>query len=267
MPTVNEVNNFIFSIASVEMKADFDNVGFLVGRGESNVSKILVCLDITNDVISEAHETGVELIVAHHPLFFSLKSVTDSDTTGKKIIRLLTGNISAICMHTNLDAAFGGINDALAATIGISGDGMNTELLDEEGCLSTGEAYSYGRVGFLKKPCSLSEYLDILKNSLGVNGLRYYDAGREVNKVGIVSGSGGDKFDCAVMHGCDTFVSADIKYHVFLEAKEVGINIVDAGHYSTENVISSVLVSILSEAFPGVDVVESKTQNQVVSFY
>ena len=124
MTTVNDVYEYLVSIAPVEMKMDFDNVGFLVGRGDSEASDILISLDITADVVSEALDTGAKLIVSHHPLFFSLKSVTDADPTGKKIVRMLSGGLSAICMHTNLDAALGGVNDALALAAGISGGGV-----------------------------------------------------------------------------------------------------------------------------------------------
>ena len=207
MPTVNEVNEYLFSIAPIEMKMEFDNVGLLVGCGETNVSKILVSLDITDDVISEAQSICANLIVSHHPLFLSLKNVTDADNTGKKVINLLSNGISAICMHTNLDAAPGGINDVLAAVIGISGNGRELELINVDGHLATGEAFSLGRVGYLNAPCSLEEFLFSIKKSLKVDGLRYYDAGREVYKVGISSGSGADKFQYALKQGCDTFVS------------------------------------------------------------
>jgi dinuclear metal center YbgI/SA1388 family protein len=267
MPTVKEVNEFIFSIAPLEMKADFDNVGFLVGQGNSDASRIMVCLDITNDVISEALEIGAELIVSHHPMFLSLKSVTDTDTTGGKILRMITGGISAICMHTNLDAAKGGINDVLAVAVGISRDGAEAELLSDDKQLPSGEPFSYGRVGCLKHPLPLPEYLEMLKTNLKTDGLRYYDAGREVFKVGIVSGSGGDEFHHAKKHACDTFVTADIKYSVFLEAKELGINLIDAGHFSTENVISDVLAQKLRTAFPTTEVKVSKKQNQTVRFF
>jgi len=267
VPTVNDVNKYIFSIAPLEMKADFDNVGFLVGRRDSDASRILVSLDITDDVISEAIETGAGLVVSHHPMFFSLKSVTDMDTTGKHIVRMLSGGISAICMHTNLDAAHGGINDVLAAVVGIAEDGESTELLSEDGRLASGDAFSYGRVGFLKKPCSLPEYLERLKKALKTNGLRYYDAGRKVHKVAIASGSGADMLENAVMHGCDTFVTADIKYHVFLQAKEQGINLVDGDHFCTENVVTGVLADKLRAAFPDAKVTVSEAHRQVAEFY
>jgi len=268
MPTVNDVKEYLFSIAPPGMKADFDNVGFLVGRKGADASNILVSLDITSEVISEAHEIGAGLIVSHHPVFLSLRNVTDEDITGRRVIAMLSGGISAICMHTNLDAAHGGVNDALAAIAGIkSPAGGGPELLSEDDRLPTGEAYSYGRVGCLENPCSLPEYLKALKKALHTNGLRYFDAGREVYKVAVASGSGGDMFDHALRHGCDTFLTADIKYNLFLQARELGMNLIDGDHYCTENVVTGPLADKLSAAFPQAQVYVSKKHTQTVKFY
>jgi len=267
MGTVREVYEFLCKIAPIEMKMDFDNVGLLVGRRDSTVTKILVSLDITNDVIAEASDFGAELIVSHHPLFFSLKSVTDDDLTGKKIIKLLSGGMSAICMHTNLDAARGGVNDMLATAAGIADYYNEAELLAEDGVLATGQAFSYGRVGYLKNPLSFSDYLRVLSKELPADGLRYYDAGRDVYKVAVVGGSGGDMLEHAIRHGCDTFVTADIKYNLFLEAKELGMNLIDGGHYCTENVVTGILSDKLAIEFPDTEILVSKRHGQVVQFY
>jgi len=266
MTNVNDVHNFLDSIAPEKMAKESDNVGFLVGTGKTQVSKILVCLDITSDVISEALDLGAEVIVAHHPLFFSLSRITDKDITGKKIISMLSGGISAICMHTNLDAVRGGVNDALAIAVGITDDEREAKPLSDDIKLPTGEVVSLGRIGYLKKACSMPEYLEMLKKALNVNGLRYHDAGKDVYKIAIASGSGGGEWDNAVKSQCDTFVTADIKYHMFLDAKELGLNIIDAGHYSTENLVSAILAEKLSGKFPDVDVIISKTQNQIIEF-
>jgi len=267
MTTVNSVYKYLKTIAPLEMANNDDNVGFLVGTADTEVSKILICLDITDAVVSEALKTGAELIVAHHPVFFSLKTVNDTDIAGKKIVRMLAGGISAICMHTNLDAAQGGVNDALALVVGIADKDRNAEPLSDAIKLTTGEIVSLGRVGYLKNSCSMPEYLKALKKKLGANGIRYYDAGRMVHRVAIASGSGGGEWENAVKSGCDTFVSADIKYHMFLDAKELGINIIDGGHFCTENVVSDVLVEKISSEFPMVNVFISKELDQTISFY
>ena len=267
MVTVSDVYKFLCSVAPVEMKMDFDNVGFLVGRSDSGISKILISLDITQDVISEAIDVGAELIVSHHPLFFSLKSVTDADITGAKVVRLLSGGIAAICMHTNLDAARGGTNDALAAAAGIACQTGPADLLSEDGHLPDGAAFSYGRVGYLKRPRPLGEYLEVLKKALKTEGLRYYDAGREVFKVAVVGGSGGGELHHAIKCGCDTFVTADVKYDVFLEAKELGINLIDGDHFCTENLVTGVLAEKLGAAFPEIAVLNTIRHGQTARFY
>jgi len=267
MPTVKDVFEYLDSIAPVEMKMGDDNVGFLVGRAGAGVTRIVVSLDITGEVVQEALELGAELIVSHHPLFFSRRSVTDEDATGKILVQMLAGGLSAICMHTNLDAAEGGVNDALATAAGISGDCGKAELLSVSGRLPTGEAYSYGRVGRLKAPCPLPKYMRELKAALKADGLRYHDAGREVCTVAVVGGSGGDEFHNAVLLGCDTFVTGEMKYHMFLEAKELGVNLVEGGHFQTENLITDVVACKLRVAFPEVKVDISQRHTSVVKFF
>ena len=111
------------------------------------------------------------------------------------------------------------------------------------------------------------EYLGMLKKSLDANGFRYYDAGRQVHKVAVVGGSGGDEFHHAIRHNCDTFVTSDIKYSIFLEAMELGVNLIDGGHFCTENVVVGALAGKLRSAFQDVQVFVSKRHKQVVEFF
>jgi dinuclear metal center YbgI/SA1388 family protein len=252
MITVHDVYAKLAEFAPIEAKMDFDNVGHLVGAAAGGVTNILLSLDITSDVIAEAVDVGADLIVSHHPLFFSLKEVTDATVTGKKIISLIQNNIAAICMHTNLDAARGGVNDRLAAAAGL----QNAELIPD---------FPYGRFGFLEKPATLAEYLAKIKDSLQTNGLRYYDAGRPVSRVAVVGGSGGSELARAVDLGCDTLLTADVKYDVFLDAKELGVNLIDGDHFCTENVVLPALEEVLR--FPGVRVARSARHGQIARFF
>ncbi|MDR2569987.1 MAG: Nif3-like dinuclear metal center hexameric protein [Oscillospiraceae bacterium] len=269
MLKVNDIYEYMQSIAPEEMAYDTDNVGLLVGNADNEVSKILVSLDITSDVISEAIEIGAELIVSHHPIFkqHSINKITNTDITGKKIIRMLSGGISAICMHTNLDAVRGGVNDALAIAVGIADDEKEAQPLSDSVRLKNGDIVSLGRVGYLKKPCKMPVYLEKLKTALKANGLRYYDSGNDVHKVAVASGSGGAQWENVIKSGCDTFVSAEIIYHMFIEAKERGLNVIDAGHFSTENPITAVLHKKLSAEFPDTKVIISKTHHQIIKFF
>ena len=147
---------------------------------DAAVTRAVVALDITDDVIAVAAELGAELIVSHHPLIFgSIKSVTDGDLTGRKLVALLGRGMSAICMHTNLDAAQGGVNDALAAALGAQVQGV----LNSEEWIS--------RIAELPEAVEFGEFLSRVKLALGANGLRYAGPGRPVKRIGLCGGAGG----------------------------------------------------------------------------
>jgi len=255
MTTVKDIYTLLASHAPVENKLDFDNVGLLVGRFGAPVQRVLTALDITDDVIEEAVEKGVDLIVSHHPLYFELNRVTDDTWTGERVLSLAEHRIAAICMHTNLDAAVGGVNDALLAAVGC----RYTDELDPD--------TKIGRIGVRPEQIGLSEFMTEIKSSLQCSGLRYHDAGRPVFKVAVCGGSGGSDLALAHAAGCDTYVTADIKYDPFLEAKHLGINLIDADHFCTENVVVPVLRQWISDAFPAVDTYISEVHRQTAQFF
>ena len=262
MTTVGEVYEFLQEKAPFELQEDFDNAGFLVGREGVQVSKILVALDITEQVVDEAAEQGAQLIVAHHPVIFGgARSITDRTVTGRVILSLAEWGIAAICAHTNLDSVEGGVNDALALRLGLTG----IEQLKQEGVDKQGRAYGIGRVGRVSEQ-PLYDFAMGVKRLLGSNGIRLVDGGKPVRKVAVGGGSCGDMLVDALEKGCDTFVTSDVKYNYFLEAKAQGLNLIDAGHFPTENVVCPVLRNWLAERFPQVSVSISKRHHEVFSY-
>ena len=255
MTTVSDILTFLDSKAPMAGKMGFDNVGLLVGRGQAPVRRVLVSLDITGPVIREAADWGAELIVSHHPLFFELKAVSDAAMEGELALSLAEKGIAAICMHTNLDAAQGGVNDALMAALG----GTVTGVLEPDTRI--------GRIGELPEEMAFGDFLRQVKAALAGNGLRYHDAGRPVKHLAVCGGSGGGDIGLAAAAGCDTFVTADIKYHQFLEAAHVGVNLIDADHFSTENVVTPVLRDWLQAAFPEAEVRLSRVHGQTARFF
>ncbi len=254
MRNCNEIFDFLCDLAPLELQADFDNSGFLIGRSNAAVSRVLLALDITEEVISEAIENEVSLIVSHHPLIFhKLRQVRDTDSDDR-VLRLAENRIAAICMHTNLDIADGGVNDILLALLGASCEGS----LDAYGC---------GRFGTLPSPVTMASFLKRCKDSLHVDRLRYYDAGRMVQHLAVMGGAGGDSLTDAIKNGCDTYVTADIKYHQFLDAAQMGINLIDADHFCTENPIIPVIAQKLREAFPDVEFLVSEKHHAIIKFY
>ncbi len=262
MATVNDIFELLDNKAPSYSKLDFDNVGILAGHSNREVTRVMAALDVTSQVIEEARQAGAELIVSHHPIFFSLKNVSDRDINGKKIVALLENRMSAICMHTNLDAAPGGVNDTLAGLLGLE----RVELLGVDGYYEDGVPHSTGRVGELPAGMGFFEYLELVKKNLSLSGGRYYFSGRPVKKVGLVSGSGGSELQAAYEAGCDTFVTADVKYDVFQDARELKINLIDAGHFETENPVVQVLAKWIKEGFPNIDVLISQSHKAAAEF-
>lgn len=246
--TVQKILDYLETLAPTYMKYDWDNVGLLCGSRQKAVKKVLVALDPFMDVCEEAAALGADLIVTHHPLIFRpCKAVTEDDPVGKSILFLASHGISAANVHTNLDRAPGGVNDVLAKTLGLS----HVEMIDP-----IGENYGLLRKGTVKAQ-SLSEFMAHVKETLGTPILRYADGGREVRCVAVGGGACGDEYEAALRAGCDTLVTADVKYNHFWDAKELGINLIDAGHYYTENPITAVLAEKLRTAFPDLEIILS----------
>ena len=260
--TVGEVYEFLQEKAPFELQESFDNAGFLVGREGTQVSKILVALDITEQVVEEAAEQGAQLIVAHHPVIFGgVRSMTDRTVTGRVLLSLAEKGIAAICAHTNLDAVEDGVNDALALRLGLT----DIEQLKQGGVDDQGRAYGIGRIGCVSEQ-PLYDFAMSVKRLLGANGLRLVDGGKPVRRIAVGGGACADMLDEVLEKGCDTFITSDVKYHHFLEAKAQGLNLIDAGHFPTEDVVCPVLRNWLAERFPQVSVSISKRHYEVFSY-
>ncbi len=253
MTTVLDILEDLCALAPLELQEDFDNAGFLLGRGGTEVKKALLSLDVTGDVIDEAATLGAQLIISHHPVIFHpLKALTDAEPESELLLRLAERHIAVISMHTNLDIAEGGVNDVLLKLLGAQKEGC----LDSSGC---------GRTGFVPE-CGMQDFLSLCKTKLQTAGLRFYDAGRPVRHIAVMGGAGGDSIKAAHALGCDTYLTSDIKYHQFLLAKELGINLIDGDHYSTEAPVMSELLDRLSKAFPTVSFRISEVHRQVIRF-
>ena len=242
MQTVHDILDYLWTVAPEEGKEPWDNVGHLVGRRNAQVDQILVSLDITMPVIHEAIEKGAQLIVSHHPLIWdTYKHVTDSVFQQDKVLTLAEHKIAAICMHTNLDEAEDGVDDTLVETLGLT-----PECHLAEGTI--------GHVSTLPEPMELQNFLRVVKDKLRTNGLRYCDGGRPVHRIATGCGSCGEYLADAVKAGCDTFITGDVKYSVMIDALGQGINLIDAGHYPTENPIVAKLQRKLQAQFPEIHV-------------
>lgn len=260
MATVNEVLHKLDAWAPFETQMSFDNSGLLVGRGERTVTGVLVALDVTLPVVEEAKRLGCNLILAHHPVIFDpVRRMTGEDPNGRILLALAEYGIAAICAHTNLDAAQGGVNDCLAQRLELK----DTVLLEQMGMDRAGHPYGIGRVGDAHQEGTAAEYAAFVKKALNAASVRFVDTGRPVRRVAVGGGSCGSMLMDTVKAGCDTFVTADVKYNVFLDAKALGVNLMDAGHYATEQVVCPALVDFVEREFPELPVHLTKEHPEV----
>ena len=256
MATVADILAFVETLAPRELKMDWDNVGLNCGRRNADVTKILVALDSFTHVCREAKEIGADLLVTHHALIWKPGFITDADVQGRNTLFLIENGIAHINAHTNLDQAPGGVNDVLAAKLGLH----NVEIInpvDGVGLMRCGDVSEQ----------TLEDFLATVRNNLGCEGLRYVDGCKPVRKVAVGGGSCAGGMMEALDAGCDTFVTADIKYNQFWDAHDLGLNLIDAGHFHTENPVVAVLAEKIAAAFPEVEVKISETHTDCMKFF
>ena len=256
MTTVADILNFIEILAPRSMKMEWDNVGLNCGRMDRPVTKILVALDPFTHVCHEAKEVGADLLVTHHALIWKPGFITDQNNQGRNTLFLIENGIAHINAHTNLDQAPGGVNDVLAEKLGLH----NVEIINPA------DGYGLLRCGDVEEQ-PLEAFLATVKEKLGCDGLRYVNSGKSVRKVAVGGGSCAGAMMEAKAAGCDTLVTADIKYNQFWDAHDIGMNLIDAGHFHTENPVVAVLAEKIAAAFPEIRVEISKTHADCMKYY
>ena len=262
MTTVKDILKYIETIAPPYMKEDWDHVGLNCGRLDRPVTKVLVALDPFRDVCEEALEMEAELLVTHHALIWKPDFVTDTTEQGRNTLFLIENNIACINAHTNLDCAPGGVNDILAERLGLE----NIEVIAPKGTDEQGRNWGLLRKGTIA-PQKLDDFLQVVKQRLGCEGLRYATGNKPVCHVAVGGGACAGEMLQAAQAGCDTFVTADVKYNQFWDAKTLGLNLIDAGHFHTENPVCVYLAEKLREAFPEISVAMSAWHMDAAKFF
>lgn len=246
MTTAGDIYRFIDGFAPFRTAMDFDNPGLLVGDENTEVTTVVLSLDITPEVVREASELGAQLIVSHHPVIFHpLKKLN----TASVPYLLASHSIAAICAHTNLDMAPGGVNDCLAGLLKLK----NVRMLCENSASGLAEALC----GETDREYGPREFAEFVRDALGCEGLRYTDGGRPVTSVGLCGGGGADYLYGAAQTGCQAFVTGECKHNIFLDAESLGVTLVAAGHFETEDPVIPALMQRLAERFRDVDFIRS----------
>lgn len=241
--SVAEVMSIMETWAPKRLAEDWDNPGLLVGSPARRVSKIMTCLDVLESVADEAIERDCGLIIAHHPVIFrGQKNLRTDLPLGRLLQKLLSRDIAVIAAHTNLDIAEGGVNDVLAGKLGL-------RALQPFMITDTGD--SLGRVGEIEAPLDLWEFAKVVRDKLGAGHVRlvrpFGSEKKPVKRVAVCSGAGGEFIDKAVFAGANVYVTGDVKYHEARHAQELGLPVIDAGHFFTEQLIAGAIAGRVSK--------------------
>lgn len=231
MATVKDIYDYIDLIAPFDTQEEWDNSGLLVGDENVEVTKILFALDITSDVIEQAKKVGANLIVSHHPLIFKPASKV---MAGSLLHEVVKNEINVISAHTNYDKAYYGINDTLCNAVGLD-DFKKTEDTN----LNVAE---------YNTPVPTEVFVKHIKSVLG-GTVRYNRVNKIIKKVGVCGGSGCDYLDLAKELECDAFLTGDASHHEFLDAEEMDIVLIAAGHFETENLAMEPLMNKIKMIF------------------
>ena len=230
---IKELYNYLDERISPLLSEEWDNDGKMLISSDKEVKKVLITLDVTPEAIKEAVSGGYDLMLTHHPMIFKpIKGITD-----EKFLSLIKADISVFSFHTRLDSVEGGVNDALAALLGLENT-LPFEVM--------------GRVGELKEEMNTDDFAVYVKNTLGCDTIGYTKGKNTVKKVALLGGGGKDFWKKA-SEISDAYITGEMSYNTMLDAHENSFTVIEAGHYFTEFPVCSVLFGMVKGADPEIE--------------
>lgn len=235
---IKKIQELIEERSPLDLQEPWDNSGFQIELKDIEINRVLVAMEITSSVIEEAIDQRADLIITHHPLIFSPFKIIDHDSaTGSYIIKLIQNGISVYSTHTPFDKCEGGNNDYMAKLLNLCR--IRIMEADESG---------FCRVGYVDGECTVGEYIEQVSRWLKIKKDFMNFSGcleDEVSKVGLCTGAGAEFIEAAAKEGCHLFITGDVKYHTARKARELGLNILDIGHYGSEKNFTENMASYL----------------------
>jgi len=281
MTTIANVATFLEASAPLALAAEWDNVGLLIGDRARPVRKIMTCLSVYPAVVAEAVAEQVDLIVTHHPFPFKpLKRVTTDSVEGRMLLDLAAARVAVYSAHTAFDSASEGINQQLAAGLGLSDvavlvpPGPDSPAPDSpvagQGAIDASASKTVagtGRMGRVPAGTTLGKLARTAAQFLKLPGVQIVgSAGQPIQRVAIACGSAGELLHAAVRQGCDCFVTGESRFHGYLEAEATGITLLLLGHYASERFGMEQLARQLAGQFPDLNVWASRQERDPVSW-
>ncbi len=245
---VKNIIEIIEDLAPLNLQEDYDNSGLQVGDELTEVRSVLVCLDVTEAVVEEAHSRGCQMIVSHHPLIFkALKCVSDKTYQQRCVVSALKYGISIYSAHTSLDNAPGGVCSKMAEKLNLK-QNLGTSPL----------------IGYLPEAIKTEDFLDEIKRVFEVKVLRHSEIKKDyILKVALCGGAGAFLKEAALAQGADCFITGEFHYHDYFEADNMLL--VELGHYESEKCAIELISQHIKNSFPEIDVkVTSLVTNPII---
>lgn len=244
----SEIIRRLERLAPVEYACEWDNPGLLAGRMDKEVTKILLALDATDEVVEQAAREQADMLLTHHPLIFKpLKKINDQDFISRRILKLIQSDISYYAMHTNFDVAPGCMADLAAGRLGLK-EQAPLEITGE----ADGAAIGIGKAGTLAAPLTLPELGRFVKDRFGLPFVTVYgleQIGGPVSRIAVSPGSGGSMVAHGLSAGAQVLVTGDIGHHEGIDAVANGMAVIDGGHYGLEHIFMEFMETYLKEQF------------------
>ena len=260
MPTIQNIADYLADFAPHDLAEEWDNVGLLVGKGDATAERVMTCLTVTPDSAAEAVDEKVDLIVTHHPLpFRPLKRLTDETPEGRLLLDLIRAGVAIYSPHTAFDSAGDGINQQLAAGLGLVDIEPLTAIGDDPAGLGT------GRTGLFEESITLGALGDRSKQFLGIDSVKLVgDDDCDVHRVAVACGSAGEMLAAAIQHQCDVLVLGETSFHTCLHAEAEGMALLLTGHFASERFAVENLASRLDAQFPDANVWASRRERDPI---
>lgn len=260
--THSDITDAIENVAPRNLQEGYDNSGYQTGNPLQECKGVLVCVDLTPDILDEAVSKGCNLVITHHPVLFrATKTIVPGDRVNDVIIEAIRRGITIYSCHTSIDnTPVNGVSWQMAGMLG----------LKDITTLTTGDTVTpgAGAVGNLPSPLTHAEFVSLVKKTFNSPIARCShpaDPGKRIKRVALCGGAGGDFISDAVKSGADAYVTSDCKHNMFIDLTD-HIFLVDIGHFESEECTKQIFCDILNKKFANFAVCKSQTEKNPINY-
>ncbi len=258
---IREIIGALEQFAPLSLQDSYDNAGLQIGLTvDAESSGVLLCLDVTEEVLTEAKAKGCDLVVSHHPLLFRPpRRIAGDDIVQRCIIQAITNGINIYSSHTNLDNAKDGVSWRIAEKIGLS----NVVPLSPNPAV---EGAGSGVIGMLDAPMDREDFIYLIKERFDAGSVRFNSwTGEQVSSVAVCGGAGAFLIETAIARQADVFITGEIGYHRFFGFDDT-IQLMEIGHYESEQYTIGLLEDIIRRQCPEMRILRTEIETNPINY-